>query len=75
MSVSRPRFWGSLAGGLDLEFQQNKAPKVTAEDLTPAEWPKLPAHEWCPPGHGDLYPALVGSGTLDKLLEQERRVC
>jgi len=24
--------------------------------------------EWCPPGHGDLYPALLGSGTLDKLL-------
>jgi hypothetical protein len=26
--------------------------------------------EWCPPGHGDLYAALEGSGTLDKLLEQ-----
>lgn len=24
--------------------------------------------EWCPPGHGDLYAALEGSGTLDKLL-------
>ena len=27
-------------------------------------------HEWCPPGHGDLYPAMVGSGTLDALLEK-----
>ena len=26
--------------------------------------------EWCPPGHGDLYPALLGSGTLDTLLEK-----
>lgn len=25
-------------------------------------------NEWCPPGHGDLYAALVGSGSLDRLL-------
>ena len=55
----------SLGG---LEFQQNKAPKVTAEDLSPADWPANPGMEWCPPGHGDLYPAMLGSGTLDKLL-------
>jgi len=57
-----------LGTGSDLEFVQNKAPKVTAADLTPASWEKDPAHEWCPPGHGDLYPAMLGSGTLDKLL-------
>merc|ERR1712187_1015191 len=28
-----------------------------------------PGHEWCPPGHGDLYPAMLGSGTLDKLIK------
>jgi len=56
------------AAGLSLEFLQNKAPKVTKSDLTPASWPANPALEWCPPGHGDLYPALVGSGTLDTLL-------
>lgn len=55
---------------LGLEFVQNKAPKVTASDLTPASWPENPSHEWCPPGHGDLYPAMVGSGTLDKLLKK-----
>uniref|UniRef100_A0A7S2D9Z4 UTP--glucose-1-phosphate uridylyltransferase n=1 Tax=Haptolina brevifila TaxID=156173 RepID=A0A7S2D9Z4_9EUKA len=53
---------------LGLEFQQNKAPKVTAADLSPADWPANHTMEWCPPGHGDLYPALLGSGTLDKLL-------
>mmetsp|Transcript_10166 Transcript_10166/g.34553 ORF Transcript_10166/g.34553 Transcript_10166/m.34553 type:complete len:463 (-) Transcript_10166:227-1615(-) len=58
-----------LGTGSDLEFVQNKAPKVTAADLSPASWPKDPSHEWCPPGHGDLYPAMLGSGTLDKLLE------
>jgi UDP-N-acetylglucosamine pyrophosphorylase len=60
----------SLGTGSDLEFVQNKAPKVTAADLTPALWPENPEHEWCPPGHGDLYPAMLGSGTLDKLLGQ-----
>merc|ERR1719169_160404 len=57
-----------LGTGSDLEFVQNKAPKVTAEDLSPALWPAAPDNEWCPPGHGDLYPAMLGSGTLDKLL-------
>ena len=28
-----------------------------------------PSNEWCPPGHGDLYAALIGSGRLDGLLE------
>jgi UDP-N-acetylglucosamine pyrophosphorylase len=57
-----------LGTGDDLEFVQNKAPKVKADDLSPCEWPACPDHEWCPPGHGDLYPAMLGSGTLDKLI-------
>merc|ERR1719487_1152314 len=57
-------------GGVPLEFVQNKAPKVTASDLSPASWPASPGNEWCPPGHGDLYPAMVGSGTLDALLDK-----
>mmetsp|Transcript_54341 Transcript_54341/g.116029 ORF Transcript_54341/g.116029 Transcript_54341/m.116029 type:complete len:728 (-) Transcript_54341:65-2248(-) len=59
-----------LGSGDRLEFVQNKAPKVTKSDLTPASWPSNTGHEWCPPGHGDLYPALLGSGTLDKLLAE-----
>jgi UDP-N-acetylglucosamine pyrophosphorylase len=59
-----------LGTGSDLEFVQNKAPKVTASDLSPSTWEKEPKHEWCPPGHGDLYPAMLGSGTLDKLLKK-----
>jgi len=62
-----------LGTGDDLAFVQNKAPKVTAEDMTPAAWPADPDHEWCPPGHGDLYPAMLGSGTLTKLLAQGYR--
>ncbi len=56
-------------GNLPLDFGQHKVPKVTQADLTPVEWTENPALEWCPPGHGDIYPALVSSGMLDKLLE------
>lgn len=54
----------------ELELMQNKAPKVDAETLKPAEWSVNAGKEWCPPGHGDLYPSLAGSGMLDKLIEQ-----
>ncbi|MFX4273633.1 UTP--glucose-1-phosphate uridylyltransferase [Propionibacteriaceae bacterium Y1685] len=56
--------------GLPLDFLQNSEPKLRADDLTPVEWPADPSMEWCPPGHGDIYTALLGSGTLDLLLEQ-----
>merc|ERR1712187_190066 len=58
----------SLGSGDELEFVQNKAPKVNAADFSPVSWPTNPEHEWCPPGHGDVYPAMLGSGTLDNLL-------
>jgi UTP--glucose-1-phosphate uridylyltransferase len=47
---------------------QNAIPKVDAKTLHPASWPENPQLEWCPPGHGDLYPALLGSGWLKRLL-------
>ena len=50
------------------ELLQNKSPKVDKATLQPAVWPASPSHEWCPPGHGDIYAALVGSGMLDSLL-------
>ena len=43
-------------------------PKLDAEKLEPVEWEKDRALEWNPPGHGDVYPALRGSGMLDSLL-------
>ena len=55
--------------GLPLEFLQNKEPKLLAKDLSPVSWPKDPDLEWCPPGHGDIYTALVGTGLLQKLLD------
>ena len=50
-----------------LDFLQNKVPKLRANDLAPVSWPAAPDLEWCPPGHGDLYPSLLGSGWLDRL--------
>ncbi|RQM26629.1 hypothetical protein B5M09_003306 [Aphanomyces astaci] len=59
-----------IVSDVDLELLQNKIPKIDAKTLQPAEWPLNASKEWCPPGHGDLYPSLLGSGKLDKLLAQ-----
>ncbi|ETW08781.1 hypothetical protein H310_01296 [Aphanomyces invadans] len=59
-----------IVSDVDLELLQNKIPKIDAKTLQPAEWPLNRSKEWCPPGHGDLYPSLLGSGKLDKLLAQ-----
>ncbi|WP_193611239.1 UTP--glucose-1-phosphate uridylyltransferase [Nocardioides lijunqiniae] len=56
--------------GLPLEFLQNKEPKLLEKDLLPVSYPKDPDLEWCPPGHGDVYTALRGTGLLDQLLAE-----
>ncbi|RMB62124.1 UTP--glucose-1-phosphate uridylyltransferase [Tessaracoccus antarcticus] len=55
--------------GVPLSFMQNQEPKLRADDLTPVTWDADPTLEWCPPGHGDLYTALEGSGVLDQLID------
>lgn len=60
---------GLLVEGLPLDFVQNKEPKLLVDGLTPVEWPADPDLEWCPPGHGDIYTAILASGVLDALLE------
>jgi UTP--glucose-1-phosphate uridylyltransferase len=54
--------------GVPLDFLQGREPKIRACDFRPVRWPADPELEWCPPGHGDFYPALAESGTLDALL-------
>lgn len=61
--------YDGLARHLPFSFLQHKAPKVLQADLSPAEWPADPQLAWCPPGHGDIYAALVTSGALDALLD------
>lgn len=60
--------YGKLSGPLAPDFLQHKVPRISAADLAPIAWPAQPEHEWCPPGHGDLYPALHSSGLLDAML-------
>ncbi len=57
-------------GELPPDFLQSMIPKLDAETLAPVQWEKQPALEWCPPGHGDVYSSLRGSGLLAQLLER-----
>ena len=52
-----------------LDFLQGKVPKLNADTWMPTKWPADEALEWCPPGHGDIYPSLGDSGLLDRLLD------
>ena len=61
---------GIEVDSLPLDFLQNREPKLRADDLTPVTWEADPSLEWCPPGHGDIYTALVASGVLDALIER-----
>jgi len=69
MHLERYRADG-LAEASEVELMQNQIPKIDAATLAPVHWSLDPEMEWCPPGHGDLYPALVGSGWLDRLLAE-----
>jgi UTP--glucose-1-phosphate uridylyltransferase len=62
-----------LAADVPFDFVQHKEPKLLVDGLAPAEWPPDPGLEWCPPGHGDIYPALLTSGMLATLLERGYR--
>lgn len=58
-----------LEQDIPLDFLQHKLPKIWKESLLPAEWPADPEKEWCPPGHGNIYVALLTSGMLEKMLD------
>jgi UTP--glucose-1-phosphate uridylyltransferase len=62
-----------LASDVPADFVQSKEPKVREDDGRPVAWPENPDLEWAPPGHGDVYPSLVGSGMLDELLQHGYR--
>jgi UTP--glucose-1-phosphate uridylyltransferase len=51
-----------------LGFLQNMVPKVLEDGMAPAVDASRPELGWCPPGHGDFYTAIKGSGLLDILL-------
>jgi UTP--glucose-1-phosphate uridylyltransferase len=52
-------------------FNQSRYPRILKETLLPA--PKTADDDkknWYPPGHGDLYNALLHSGVLDQLIAE-----
>jgi UTP--glucose-1-phosphate uridylyltransferase len=50
-------------------FVQNKYPRIRKSDNTPLK-DEDTNQNWNPPGHGDIYTALSGTGLLDKLIEE-----
>lgn len=62
-----------LSGEVPLSFVQHKEPKVTQEGYRPVNWPENPELEWCPPGHGDIYIALITRNILPKLIDKGYR--
>lgn len=58
---------GFAVEDLPFDFLQNREPRLLVDSLTPVTWDANPSLEWCPPGHGDLYTALQGTGLLCQL--------
>jgi hypothetical protein len=47
-----------------VDFLQHKVPKIFESNLRPVDCLKNPKLEWCPPGHGYVYPSLVDCESL-----------
>ncbi len=58
---------------IPLSFLQHRVPRLDVDTLEPVSWPAEPEREWCPPGHGDIYTAMISSGLLETLLESGYR--
>ena len=69
-SVALLEKYPGLNHALPHSFLQHKEPKIRQEDFLPVDWAENPELEWCPPGHGDIYTALITSGTLPALLQK-----
>lgn len=67
-SLAHLASYKELGTHLPLDFLQHKVPKVVQADLRPAACAEVPERQWCPPGHGDLYTALVTTGMLGRML-------
>jgi UTP--glucose-1-phosphate uridylyltransferase len=62
----------SNPAGLPSTFQQHKHLKVYADTFGPAS-ESTKDHNWNPPGHGDIYAALLATGIAEKLLQAGKR--
>ncbi len=65
--------YGDLSpGGLPVSFLQHRHPKIYVDTMSPAEEP-VEDLNWNPPGHGDIYAALLATGLAEKLLSMGKR--
>lgn len=69
-SIKKLNEYEELKNNLPLEFLQHKVPKISVKTLLPVSYSENPKLEWCPPGHGEIYTALVTSGMLKNLLDE-----
>lgn len=57
---------------LPVSFLQHRHPKIYVDTMMPANEPDDELN-WNPPGHGDIYAALIASGLADRLLRMGKR--
>lgn len=53
---------------IPMTFMQHRYPRIRKDTLMPLEYDLAPELEWNPPGHGDIFTALVTTGMLRSLL-------
>lgn len=58
--------------GLPVSFLQHRHPKIYIDTMMPANEQDADLN-WNPPGHGDIYPALIASGLAERLLQLGKR--
>jgi UTP--glucose-1-phosphate uridylyltransferase len=58
--------------GLPVSFLQHRHPKIYLDTMMPADEPEEELN-WNPPGHGDIYAALIASGLAERLLKMGKR--
>jgi len=63
---------GLSPAGLPVSFLQHRHPKIYLDTMMPAEEQDEELN-WNPPGHGDIYAALIASGLAEKLLKMGKR--
>ena len=70
-------FPGLAIPGLSPVFCQHKHPKIYKDSLLPVELTGTNGEDleisWNPPGHGDIYAALLSSGIADELLKRGKK--
>lgn len=59
-------------GGLPVSFLQHRHPKIYVDTMSPAE-EAIAELNWNPPGHGDIYAALLATGLAEKLIAMGKR--